>query len=161
MKRVAYDMKCDNCMGLPPSSPPLPSLRKPVITDSVTRREIAKYWKLKRMVEEDHFSFAIKAAARLRARTLSVMILILPRGEENDYKLFEESLSDEDDDQTQKEWENIDPNTKDLIRWTKSKYAYLNQPDIKFTDGPKRRRSSSYIAQLYVCSATGEYIWCI
>ncbi|GAA0149609.1 DNA metabolism protein [Lithospermum erythrorhizon] len=157
MKRVAYDMKCDNCMGLPPSPPPLPSLRKPVITDSVTRREIAKYWKLKRMVEEDHFSFAIKAAARLKARTLS----------ENDYKLFEESLSDEDDDQTQKEWENIDPNTKDLIRlgiknwWTKSKYAYLNQPDIKFTDGPKRRRSSSYIAQLYVCSATGEYIWCI
>lgn len=39
---------------------------------SVTKQEIANYWKQRRMVEEDHLSAAIKAAAWKRAQNLSV-----------------------------------------------------------------------------------------
>lgn len=43
-----------------------------LLVPSVTNQEIARYWKQRRMVEDDHFYAAIKAAARLRARNLSV-----------------------------------------------------------------------------------------
>ncbi|OMO83435.1 hypothetical protein COLO4_22495 [Corchorus olitorius] len=73
----------------PPPPPPLPLPRfwaKKRSQESVTNREIAKFWKQKKIVEEDHLLAAIKAAARIRARNLS----------EEDYKRFEESLTDED-----------------------------------------------------------------
>uniref|UniRef100_A0A6N2N3X4 Uncharacterized protein n=1 Tax=Salix viminalis TaxID=40686 RepID=A0A6N2N3X4_SALVM len=72
----------------PPPPPPLPSLwvRKKV-AESVTKQEIAKFWRKKLVEEEDHFLAAIKAAARIRARNLS----------EVDYKQFEESLKDDYD----------------------------------------------------------------
>jgi hypothetical protein len=38
----------------------------------VTKQEIAKFWRKKLTEEEDHFLAAIKAAARIRARNLSV-----------------------------------------------------------------------------------------
>lgn len=53
----------------PPPPPPLPKSR---LEESVTKREIAKFWRQKRIVEEDHLLAAIKAAARLRARNLTV-----------------------------------------------------------------------------------------
>lgn len=59
----------------PPPPPPLPKFRiisKPRTEESVTKREIAKFWRQKRIVEEDHLLAAIKAAARLRARNLTV-----------------------------------------------------------------------------------------
>lgn len=59
----------------PPPPPPLPKFRvisKPRAEESVTKREIAKFWMQKRIVEEDHLLAAIKAAARLRARNLTV-----------------------------------------------------------------------------------------
>jgi len=57
----------------PPPPPPLPRfwVRKKV-TESVTKQEIAKFWRKKLTEEEDHFLAAIKAAARIRARNLSV-----------------------------------------------------------------------------------------
>lgn len=59
----------------PPPPPPLPLPRfwvKKTVTESVTNREIAKFWRQKRIEEEDHLLAAIKAAARIRARNLSV-----------------------------------------------------------------------------------------
>lgn len=59
----------------PPPPPPHPKFRvylKPRAEESVTKREIAKFWRQKRIEEEDHLLAAIKAAARLRARNLSV-----------------------------------------------------------------------------------------
>ncbi|CAK7355673.1 unnamed protein product [Dovyalis caffra] len=62
-------------------------VRKSVVGESVTKQEIAKFWRQKLIEEEDHLLDAIKAAARLRARNLS----------EDDNKLFEESLKDDDE----------------------------------------------------------------
>lgn len=45
---------------------------KSPVASSVTRQEIAYYWKQRRMVEEDHLQAALKAAARVRARNLTV-----------------------------------------------------------------------------------------
>lgn len=58
----------------PPPPPPLPKFtRSPrSVEESVTKREIAKFWRQKRIEEEDHLLAAIKAAARLRARNLTV-----------------------------------------------------------------------------------------
>uniref|UniRef100_A0A6N2M1C9 Uncharacterized protein n=1 Tax=Salix viminalis TaxID=40686 RepID=A0A6N2M1C9_SALVM len=126
----------------PPPPPPLPSLwvRKKV-AESVTKQEIAKFWRKKLVEEEDHFLAAIKAAARIRARNLS----------EVDYKQFEESLKD-DYDAKENDSTSLNSNkdtSNNEVRvgikdwWTKSKYAYLNQPAIKSKD-PPQRRSSSY-----------------
>ncbi|KAA8532026.1 hypothetical protein F0562_006832 [Nyssa sinensis] len=79
--------------GTPPPPPPLPprfwvatrAAAKTIITASVTNQEIAKFWRQKRMEEEDHLLAAIKAAARIRARKLS----------EDDYKRFVESLKED------------------------------------------------------------------
>ncbi|XP_065856296.1 uncharacterized protein [Euphorbia lathyris] len=68
--------------SVPPPPPPPPPLPSGV---SVTNQEIAKFWRKKRIAEEDHLLAAIKAAARLRARNLT----------EEDYKNFEESLKDD------------------------------------------------------------------
>lgn len=58
----------------PPPLPPLPRfwVSKSSVPESVTKKEIAKFWKQKRIVEEEHLLGAIKSAARLRARNLSV-----------------------------------------------------------------------------------------
>ncbi|KAJ6929760.1 hypothetical protein NC652_013596 [Populus alba x Populus x berolinensis] len=131
--------------SIPPPPPPLPPLprfwvRKKV-TESVTKQEIAKFWRKKLTEEEDHFLAAIKAAARIRARNLS----------EDGYKQFEESLKDDDgakeNDTTSlnsgKDTRNNEVRVGIKDWWTKSKYAYLNQPAIKSKD-PPNRRSSSY-----------------
>lgn len=57
----------------PPPPPPLPRfLAKKSVVESVTKREIARFWTQKRINEEEHHLAAIKAAARIRARKLSV-----------------------------------------------------------------------------------------
>lgn len=111
-----------------------------MITESVTNQEIAKFWRQKRMEEEDHLLAALKAAARIRAQKLT----------EDEYQRYEESLEDADNEDNIKQAENdkaLRVGIKDW--WTKSKYAYLNQPAIGSMDTPKRRRSS-YIPN--VCS---------
>ncbi|XP_020554271.1 uncharacterized protein LOC105155578 isoform X3 [Sesamum indicum] len=60
---------------------------KSLVAPSVTKQQIADYWRQRRMIEEDHFSAAIKAAARIRAQKLS---------QENDYFQFEASLEDDE-----------------------------------------------------------------
>ncbi|RDX95568.1 hypothetical protein CR513_21881, partial [Mucuna pruriens] len=80
----------------PPPPPPLPKFRVfsgPKSEESVTNREIAKFWRQKRIEEEDHLLAAIKAAARLRARNLT----------EQEYQSFELSLNDSEYDETEKE----------------------------------------------------------
>lgn len=64
---------------LPPPPPPLPRFcvaakpaAKAMVTESVTNREIAKFWRQKQMEEEDHLLAALKAAARVRAQKLKV-----------------------------------------------------------------------------------------
>ncbi|CAL5366127.1 unnamed protein product [Camellia sinensis] len=134
----------------PPLPPPLPKFwaaTKPVVkteTVSVTNQEIAKFWRLKRMEEEDHLLGAIKAAARIRARKLT----------EDEYKRFEESLKEDNDnkadDNTISDSSRNDENGKELrvgIKdwWTNSKYAYLNQPAFDSVDTTKGRTFSAYI----------------
>lgn len=157
MKKMELDMKGSTngkCKlsppPPPPPPPPLPSTwvtRKPVkICRSVTKEEIEKFWRRKKIEEEDHLLAAIKAAARIRARNLS----------EEEYRRFEESLEEdpksnkENEDESSKIEENdhskeIRVGIKDW--WTKSKYAYLNQPAIQSMDPPKRN-TSTYIPNL-------------
>ncbi|KAK0605644.1 hypothetical protein LWI29_029225 [Acer saccharum] len=131
-KRAAYPP--------PPPPPPLPLPRfwaKKTATESVTNQEIARFWRQKRIDEEDHLLAAIKAAARIRARNLS----------EEDYKYFEESLENIDDD-VEKNSNTEQDNQNNEVRvgikdwWTKSKYAYLNQPEINSMDTHKKRTST-------------------
>ena len=60
----------------PPPPPPLPKSwagrGKTTVPVSVTNQEIAKFWRQKRIEEEDHLLAAIKAAARIRAQKLTV-----------------------------------------------------------------------------------------
>ncbi|KAL0361013.1 UNVERIFIED_CONTAM: hypothetical protein Sradi_3785800 [Sesamum radiatum] len=80
----------------PYPAPPIPRLPrflslgkqmvKSLVAPSVTQQQIADYWRQRRMIEEDHLSAAIKAAARIRAQKLS----------ENDYLQFEASLEDDE-----------------------------------------------------------------
>ncbi|XP_027362134.1 uncharacterized protein LOC113869837 [Abrus precatorius] len=134
---------------LPRSPPPLPKFRVFSTTrrpeESVTKREIATFWRQKRIEEEDHFLAAIKAAARLRARNLT----------KEEYESFELSLKS--DDEVKEERVKWIEGTNDYCKtvasdkevrvgikdwWTKSKYAYLNQPAIDFMDPPKKRTST-------------------
>ncbi|GFY87934.1 2-oxoglutarate (2OG) and Fe(II)-dependent oxygenase superfamily protein [Actinidia rufa] len=138
----------------PPPPPPLPKswAGKGKTTDavSVTNQEIAKFWRQKRIEEEDHLLAAIKAAARIRARKLT----------EDDYRQFEESLNKDQDSKpnggsattiiTKNNCSITDENSKELrlgIKdwWTKSKYAYLNQPAIESMMDTPKRQTSSYI----------------
>ncbi|KAJ6929761.1 hypothetical protein NC652_013596 [Populus alba x Populus x berolinensis] len=147
--------------SIPPPPPPLPPLprfwvRKKV-TESVTKQEIAKFWRKKLTEEEDHFLAAIKAAARIRARNLS----------EDGYKQFEESLKDDDgakeNDTTSlnsgKDTRNNEVRVGIKDWWTKSKYAYLNQPAIKSKD-PPNRRSSSYTPNYFSFKPTTPLFAC-
>ncbi|KAF7129656.1 hypothetical protein RHSIM_Rhsim10G0205800 [Rhododendron simsii] len=137
----------------PPPPPPLPlpnfwaKTKLAASTVSVTNQEIARFWRQKRIDEEDHLLSAIKAAARIRARELT----------EEDYKLFEEALKEDQESKedgaaafaTTANSSNTDEISKELrvgIKdwWTKSKYAYLNQPAIESMDLPKHR-TSAYI----------------
>lgn len=70
--------KMPNSPPLPPPLPPLPQLfpAKPVKVKSVTRDEIARFWRRKKIEEEDHLLAAMKAAARIRARRLMVRNII-------------------------------------------------------------------------------------
>ncbi|GMN59172.1 hypothetical protein TIFTF001_028266 [Ficus carica] len=129
----------------PPPPPPLPWFwARKAVPESVTKQEIAKFWRQKRIEEEDHLLAAIKAAARIRARNLS----------EEDYKYYEESLKDTENEAEEKKTaatsdRNKDANSNEIrvgIKdwWTKSKYAYLNQPAIE-SKSPPKRRTSTYI----------------
>ncbi|KAI4314711.1 hypothetical protein L6164_027591 [Bauhinia variegata] len=125
-----------------PPKPPVPKfglVPRAAAEESVTKREIARFWRQKRIEEEDHLLAAIKAAARLRARNLT----------EQDYLSFEESClrtdrNDEDVDPKEKKDKEVRVGIKDW--WTKSKYAYLNQPALlESTDHPSVKRTTTYI----------------
>jgi hypothetical protein len=120
----------------PPPPPPLPSSpgygSRKIDGDSITNKQIKKFWRQKQIIEEEHLFAAIKAAARVRARNLS----------DEDYKRFEESL-DMEDLETDVQKEGI----KDW--WMKSKYAYLNQPALGSSDSMKRKRSTSYVPNCF------------
>ncbi|KAJ1703093.1 hypothetical protein LUZ63_002872 [Rhynchospora breviuscula] len=131
-----------------PTPPPLPhrnramnqpGKKKPVEVTSVTREEIDIFWRRKKMVEEEHLMAAQKAAARLRAKALK----------EEDYRRFEQLLReiiDGEDSEKAKarnggsKEEQAKVGIKDW--WTKSKYAYLNQPAVKSMNG-----SYTYVPQ--------------
>ncbi|XP_022751507.1 uncharacterized protein LOC111300130 [Durio zibethinus] len=141
----------------PPPPPPVPRIwARRTTAVSVTNREIAKFWRQKRIEEEDHLLAAIKAAARIRARNLS----------EEDYKCFEESLSDERNNAKEKitaptNTSKGDEKNKEIrvgIKdwWTKSKYAYLNQPAFESMDNPKRR-ASTYTPKFFNYKPTPLY----
>ncbi|XP_042375882.1 uncharacterized protein LOC121974849 [Zingiber officinale] len=112
----------------PSSSPPLPPTRNPTKVKSFTREEIDRYWRMQRMIEEDHLLFAQKAAARIRAKSLK----------EEDHRRFEEFLKEileKNGDEAKAAigcgGRNKEPRIGIKDWWTKSKYAYLNQPAIK------------------------------
>lgn len=132
-------------MSAPPPPPPPPPVlryycwRTPASsTWSATNEEIARFWRQKKINEEDHFLAAIKAAARIRARNLN----------EEDYRKFEESLNEEEHDEENKMKENNNKMEDDSMNkeirvgikdwWTKSKYAYLNQPAEESMKKPKK-----------------------
>ncbi|WOL09717.1 hypothetical protein Cni_G18470 [Canna indica] len=126
---------------------PKKTSRKPIKVQSFTRDEIDRYWRMRRMIEEDHLLFAEKAAARIRAKALR----------EEDHRRFEELLKE------MLEEEGVEEKTaggggggggnkeqcvgiKDW--WTKSKYAYLNQPAIKsMGESSKPKGQDTYIPQ--------------
>lgn len=72
MKQRVADGKKSKKIAPPPPPPASRFLSTKLTTPSLTKQEIAKYWKQKRKTEEEHFLDAIKAAARIRARNLSV-----------------------------------------------------------------------------------------
>ncbi|XP_022741820.1 uncharacterized protein LOC111293297 [Durio zibethinus] len=132
-------LETDSIIGKPKQAippPPLPRFwARKTTADSITNREIAKFWRQKRIEEEDHLLAAIKAAARIRARNLRKTV-----------KCFEESLSNEDNNAKEKitaptnngkgdkKNNEIRVGIKDW--WTKSKYAYLNQPAVESMGDP-------------------------
>jgi hypothetical protein len=101
MKKQIMDESVKSLM-LPPPPPLLPPSQgygsRKIDGDSITNKQIKKFWRQKQIIEEDHLYSAIKAAARVRARNLS----------DEDYKRFEESLDMEDleteDHQGLKDW---------------------------------------------------------
>ncbi|WCJ32726.1 hypothetical protein M5689_014131 [Euphorbia peplus] len=130
--------------SVPPPPPPPPPLPSGV---SVTNQEIAKFWRKKRIQEEDHLLAAIKAAARLRACNLT----------EEDYKKFEESLKD-DDNVTDTKTDDYNKEVRVGIKdwWTKSKYAYLNEPAVETKD-PHKRKASNYVPNCFSYKPTALY----
>jgi len=70
-------VECEMMMIRAKSTPPPPPATRRAGADavkSVTREEIDRYWKTKRMDEEEHLLAALKAAAIIRARALTVSI---------------------------------------------------------------------------------------
>ncbi|XP_050127665.1 uncharacterized protein LOC126604455 [Malus sylvestris] len=128
----------------PPPPPPLPRFwANKAVTESVTKREIARFWYRKRIEEEEHLLAAIKAAARIRACKLS----------EEDYRRFEESLNDDDKDENDRSSATNDSNNEIRVGikdwWTKSKYAYLNQPAVASSVDPPKRRTSTFVPNCF------------
>ncbi|XP_038977894.1 uncharacterized protein LOC120103845 isoform X1 [Phoenix dactylifera] len=135
----------------PPPPPPRPwatprPRKAAAMVKSVTRDEIDMFWRRKRMEEEDHLLAAQKAAARIRAKALK----------DEEYKRFEESLREAMDFEQNGEGgkEASGGDNKELrigIKdwWTKSKYAYLNQPAIKSMgeNAALKHATSTYIPQ--------------
>jgi len=91
------------------------------LNNSMTMEEIANYWRAKRIIEEEHLLSAFKSAARIKAQTFTT----------EDYKRFEDSLA-EDEKPQMKNTSDADQETRIGIKdwWTKSSYAYLNQPPL-------------------------------
>ncbi|KAJ8512011.1 hypothetical protein OPV22_002445 [Ensete ventricosum] len=118
----------------PPPPPPLwtPSAaRRPIKVRSSTRDEIDRYWRMRRMIEEDHLLFAQKAAARIRTMALK----------EEDHRRFEELLKKMSEEEQPSGGGNKELRIGIKDWWTRSKYAYLNQPTIVSTGenaAPKR-----------------------
>ncbi|OIV94864.1 hypothetical protein TanjilG_22061 [Lupinus angustifolius] len=133
-----------------PTPPPLPKFRvclRPRVEESVTKREIAKFWKQKKIEEEDHLFAAIKAAARIRARNLSdqeYMSFILSLNTYNDEDGPKEEIEKRVAEANHCNKDEMDKEIRVGIKdwWTKSKYAYLNQPNIDYMDPPKKRTST-------------------
>ncbi|XP_074561312.1 uncharacterized protein LOC141817572 [Curcuma longa] len=127
---------------------PLPRTANTTVTRSITAEEINLYWRMKRMIEEDHLLAANKAVARIRAKALK----------EEDYRKFEKSLEETlyDAKKEGKTEANHGGEMDTWIRfrdwWTKSKFSYLNQPTIKSMgeNAAARRPTSTYIPQ-YTC----------
>jgi len=75
MKKQIMDESVKSLM-LPPPPPLLPPSQgygsRKIHGDSITNKQIKKFWRQKQIIEEDHLYSAIKAAARVRARNLSV-----------------------------------------------------------------------------------------
>ncbi|MQM10296.1 hypothetical protein Taro_043188 [Colocasia esculenta] len=68
---------CAPAAPLPrPASAATPARPRVAVVRSVTRDEIDRFWRRKRMEEEDHLLAALKAAARIRARNLKARILL-------------------------------------------------------------------------------------
>lgn len=72
---VEFRHECSKLKNVNVTAPPKPKFQAAGRTTPVTNQEIAKYWRQKCMDEEDHLLAAIKAAARIRARNLSVSLL--------------------------------------------------------------------------------------
>lgn len=144
MKSVAEQMTGAKSASPPPPPPPP---RRSWSSSSVTRREIEKFWRKKRLVEEEHFLAAIKAAARLRAARLS----------QEDYLVFLEDIQEEGvvnkGSAENTNHQEIRVGIKDW--WTKSKYAYLNQPAVGSagrSSGRANRRFNYVPNKFYFCN---------
>ncbi|CAL9124602.1 unnamed protein product [Musa textilis] len=128
----------------PPPMWALSAARRPIKVRSSTRDEIDRYWRMRRMIEEDHLLFAQKAAARIRAKALKArpFPLLDDRDQnlfslghdqsEEDHRRFEELLKKmmEEEEQTGGGGGNKEPGIGIKDWWTRSKYAYLNQPTV-------------------------------
>ncbi|KAJ8427122.1 hypothetical protein Cgig2_030284 [Carnegiea gigantea] len=144
MKSAAEKMPSAKSASPPPPPPPP---RRSWSSSSVTRREIEKFWRKKRLVEEEHFLAAIKAAARLRAARLS----------QEDYLMFLEDIQEEavvnKGSAGNTNHQEIRVGIKDW--WTKSKYAYLNQPAVGSagrSSGRANRRFNYVPNKFYLCN---------
>ncbi|CAN6481628.1 unnamed protein product [Victoria cruziana] len=109
----------------------------------VTKEEIAKYWRRKKMEEEEHLFSAVKAAARIKSRTLT----------EEEYHRFEESLESEVGEKEGEANKGNECSSKEIrlgIKdwWTRSWYAYLNQPAVQSADGARFSKSSYIVHNL-------------
>ncbi|XP_042409031.1 uncharacterized protein LOC121998262 [Zingiber officinale] len=128
---------------------PLPRTKRPAVR-SITVEEINQYWRMKRMIQEDHLLAAEKAVAKIRAKSLK----------EEDYRKFEESLEETLDEAKGegKTQANHNGEMETWIRfrdwWTKSKYSYLNQPATESMgqNATTKHPTSTYIPQ-YTCFA--------
>lgn len=108
------------------------------LNNSMTKEEIANYWREKRIIEEEHLLSAFKSAARIKARTFTA----------EDYKRFEDSLAEDEKPQMKNTGE-TDEETRIGIKdwWTKSNYAYLNQPPLTATMEVPAKPKYKYTAQ--------------
>lgn len=106
------------------------------LNNSMTKEEIANYWREKRIIEEEHLLSAFKSAARIKARIFTA----------EDYKRFEDSLAEDEKTQMKSTGE-TDEEKRIGIKdwWTKSNYAYLNQPPLTTVEPAKPK--CKYTAQ--------------